>query len=408
MPTKRRRWAAVGRVSGGLWCHRAMKDELVRIGKRFASDIGRDDVAGMSAELAYRFLFAVFPFGIFVAALSAFVAGAVGIQDPTQQLMGAIRDNLPPDIANAIEPQIQQVIGTVRPSLLTLGAILALWAATAGTNALIKAMNRAFETEEHRPLVPRYALAIGLTLLASIGILVAFVTIVGASLLTGQVVQQLHLDQAVVNVIGLLRWPVVFVLVSIAASILYKLAPAVSIPFRWCLGAGALFAIAWVVATALFGLYVANFANYSNTYGALGGVIALMLWFYLSAFVLVAAAALMAAAMKETRPEQIGRHETAAAGQTRRAPSPVAAPRALVPPAAAASAATAANSTTAKPTRRQTGAAPRPMRAGHRPVRWPNPSPPEDWALAASVAGFGATLGVLIAALIEGPQRRLR
>src|SRR5262245_18011544 len=212
-----------------------MRDDLVRIGKRFVSDVQRDDVAGMSAELAYRFLFAIFPFVIFVAALTAFIAGAVGVQDPTGQIMGAVSDNLPPDVASAVEPQIRAVIGTTRPSLLTLGAILALWAATGGTNALMKAMNRAFEVQENRSLVPRYALAIGLTLLASIGLLVAFGTIVGASLLTSQVVQQLGLDQSVVDTIGLARWPIVFVLVALAAAILYKLAPAVGLPFRWCL-----------------------------------------------------------------------------------------------------------------------------------------------------------------------------
>jgi len=370
-----------------------MRDELTRIGKRFASDIGRDDAAGMSAELAYRFLFAIFPFGIFVAALSAFVAGAVGIHDPTGQLMGGITDNLPPDVANAIRPQLEQVIGTVRPSLLTFGAILALWAATGGTNALIKAMNRAFEVEDHRPLVPRYALAIGLTLMASIGVLVAFVTIVGASLLTGQVVQTLRLDQSVVDVVGLARWPFVFALVALAAGILYKLAPAVSVPFRWCLAAGALFSLGWLAATAIFAFYIANFANYSNTYGALGGVIILMLWFYLTAFVLVASAALMAAALKESRPEQIRRHEAevgAVAAVPGRAPGPIAAPIAL-----AAAPETASTPAVAVERRR-------------RAIRWPKPSPPEDWALAASVTGFGAALGVLVAALIEGPQRRPR
>jgi len=370
-----------------------MRDELVRIGKRFIGDIGRDDVAGMSAELAYRFLFAIFPFGIFVAALSAFVAGAVGIQDPTGQLMRGISDNLPADVANSIRPQLEQVIGTVRPSLLTFGAILALWAATGGTNALIKAMNRAFEVEDHRPLVPRYALAIGLTLMASVGILVAFVTIVGASLLTSQVVQTLRLDQTVVDAVALARWPFVFALVALAAAILYRLAPAVSVPFRWCLAAGALFSLGWLAATALFAFYVANFANYSNTYGALGGVIILMLWFYLTAFVLVASAALMAAALKESRPEQIQRHEAETAQVAAvpgRAPGPIAVPVALAAaPDASPQGAPAA-------TRRR------------RVVRWPKPSPPQDWALAASVAGFGAALGVLVAGLIEGPQRRPR
>src|SRR3954462_9730355 len=173
------------------WSHDGMRDVALRVGKRFISDFQRDDVAGLAAELAYRFLFAIFPFGIFVAALTAFIAGAVGLAGPAGQIMGAVGDNLPPDIANGIRPQLEAVIGTSRPGLLTFGAVAALWAATGGMNALIKALNRAWEVEETRPLLPRYATAIGLTLLASVGIIGSFVTIVGASLLTPERVAHL-------------------------------------------------------------------------------------------------------------------------------------------------------------------------------------------------------------------------
>src|SRR4051812_19216819 len=255
---------------------RVKRDQLKRVGKRFLGDVQRDDLAGLAAELAYRFLFAIFPFGIFVAALTAFIAGAIGIADPTSQILGSVGDNLPHDIAAGIRPQLEAVIGTTRPGLLTFGAVAALWAATGGMNALIKAMNRAYEVEETRPLLPRYATAIGLTLLASVGIIGSFVTIVGASLLTTELVAQLHLDQAVVDTASLLRWPLVFVLLSIAVAILYHWAPNFRAPWAWCLAGGAIFSIAWIVATGVFALYVANFANYANTYGALGGVIVLM------------------------------------------------------------------------------------------------------------------------------------
>src|SRR5438552_5415387 len=235
-----------------------MRDDLERIGKRFVGDVQRDDVAGLAAELAYRFLFAIFPFGIFVAALTAFVAGAIGFADPTSQIMGAIRDNLPADLAAGVRPQLEAVIGTSRPGLVTFGAVAALWAATGGTNALIKAMNRAWEVEETRPLLPRYGTAIGLTLLASVGIIVSFVTVVGASLLTGEVVARLRLDAATVERVGLARWPLVFVLLSDAVAILYHWAPNFRAPWRWCLVGGALFSVAWILATGLFALYVAN------------------------------------------------------------------------------------------------------------------------------------------------------
>ena len=290
-----------------------MRDDLQRIGKRFLADMKRDDVSGLAAELAYRFLFAVFPFGIFVAALTAFVAPAIGIEDPTAKIMGAIGDNLPAQIADGIRPQLEAVIGTTRPGLVTVGAIAALWAATGGTNALIKAMNRAYEVEETRSFLPKTALAVGLTLLASIGVLIAFVTIVGASLLTTQVATQLNLDPGTVAMVGLLRWPVVFVFLSLAVGVLYKLAPNFHASWRWSFAGGAIFALGWVVATGLFGLYVANFANYSNTYGALGGVIVLMLWFYLSSIILVGAAALVAATLKELQPATVAAGQQAAA-----------------------------------------------------------------------------------------------
>ena len=295
-----------------------MRDLAIRVGKRFLADVQRDDIAGLAAELAYRFLFAIFPFGIFVAALTAFVATAVGMTDPTGQILGAIGDNLPPDVAKAVKPQLEAVIGTARPGLLTVGALAALWAATGGTNALIKAMNRAYEVEETRPLIPRYALAIGLTLLASLGLIVAFVSIVGASLLTSEVVQQLRLDPALVGLITLLRWPVVFAMLAAAVGVLYKLAPNIDLPWRWSLIGGAIFAVGWLVATALFALYVANFANYANTYGALGGVIVLLLWFYLSGVILVGAAALVATILKETQPETYSVSARAAVEDARR------------------------------------------------------------------------------------------
>jgi membrane protein len=378
-----------------------MRDQLLRIGKRFVAELGRDDEAGLAAELAYRFLFAIFPFGIFVAALTAFIANAIGFADPTGRIMGAVGDNLPPDVAAAIRPQLETVLGQTRPGLLTIGALAALWAATGGMQALKKALNRAWEVEETRGLIPKYALSIGLTLLGSVGLIGAFVTIVGASLLTEEVIAQLGLDRTAIDLAALLRWPLVFVLLSAAVGILYRLAPNFRAPWRWCFAGGALFSVVWILATWLFSLYLANFANYANTYGALGGVIALMLWFYLSAFILCAAAALIAAALKELQPTRVAAarvqagspavptgdrdrsgHATPSPAGTP-SPSPIP-PRAVAPPERRAR--------PALPTRR-------------RPVPTYRMSGPEDWALAGVVTVVGASIGAGLA-LALGASRR--
>jgi membrane protein len=393
-----------------------MRDQLQRIGKRFIGDVQRDDAAGLAAELAYRFLFAVFPFGIFVAALTAFVANGVGLADPTSQIMGAVGDNLPAQIASGVRPQLEAVIGTTRPSLLTFGAIAALWAATGGMNALIKAMNRAWEVEETRPLLPRYGTAIGLTLLGSVGVIASFVTIVGASLLTTQLTTALRLDQALVDAVNLLRWPLVFVLLSCAVAILYHWAPNFRAPWRWCLAGGSLFSIAWILATGLFALYVANFGNYANTYGALGGVIVLMLWFYLSALILVAAAALMAATLKELHPTAVGQGRVergVASGGVTTEPGPAserarsgqgggrARPEPNLEPAAAPA---MAASSARKPSPAAGVALPPARRAARRAYRM---SGPEDWAFAGIVTAIGATLGAVVSWLL-GTQRTQR
>ena len=113
--------------------------------KQVVQQVMEDEVPDLAAGLSYRFLFAVFPFGIFLAALAAFVAQATGLGDPTQQILSAIDDNLPPDVAAQIAPQLESVLGQTRPALLSIGALLALWAATGGVSSLMSAMNTRYD-----------------------------------------------------------------------------------------------------------------------------------------------------------------------------------------------------------------------------------------------------------------------
>ena len=118
--------------------------------KRVAEATMKDEVPDLAAGLAYRFLFAVFPFAIFLAALAGTAAQLAGLQDPSGQIVGSLFDNLPPDIAAQVRPQIDAILGNSRPGLISIGAVLALWAAMGGIGAVMKAMNRAYEVEETR------------------------------------------------------------------------------------------------------------------------------------------------------------------------------------------------------------------------------------------------------------------
>lgn len=295
---------------------------LVRLAHTRAADFGKrllqrsidDEVFDRAAGLAYRFLFALFPFAIFLAALAAYVAGWLGLGDPTNDIMGAVGDNLPPDIAAQITPQLQAVLGQTRPGLLTIGALAALWAAAGGIGALQASLNAAYDVPETRSFFVKNGVAVGLTLLGSAGILVAFVTIVGGSLLTQQAVRLLDIAPGTWETISLVRWPVMLVIVAIAVADLLRFAPNVAVPFRWPLVGGFVLAIGWVIATAVFAVYVANFANYSNTYGALGGVVVLMLWFYLTAVLLLLAAEVTALLAKDHAADWIDARQQKLAG----------------------------------------------------------------------------------------------
>lgn len=279
--------------------------------RRLVGQVIDDEVPELAAALAYRFLFAVFPFAIFLAALAAFIAGWLGLGDPTGAIVSGLGDNLPPDIAKQLTPQLEQILGQTRPALLSIGAVTALWAAQGGIASLIKAMNTAYDIEERRGFLAKTGVALGLTVVGSVGILVAFVTLVGGSVLTQQAVAALGIAPGTWTAISLLRYPVVLVLVGVAVAILFHFGPDVRVSFKWTVTGGMVFAIAWVVVTVLFGLYVANFANYANTYGALGGVIVLMLWFYLTALLLLVSAEVVAMLAAEREPERLERRRSA-------------------------------------------------------------------------------------------------
>jgi membrane protein len=281
------------------------RDATMGIGRRLVDGIREHDVSGLAAEIAYRFLFAVFPFGLFVAALSGVAAGVLRIDDPSGKIIAGLGDNLPPSIAEAIQPELERLFASASNTVLWFGALAALWAATGGTNALVKGIHRAYGVPEQRPFLLRYAVAVGLTLLAAAGVIASFVTIVGGALITQELAEQFGLQAQAFTVLQLLRWPAVFVALTLAVAILYRYAPSIVIPWRWILIGAAAFTLGWLAATVALGWYAGNVADYGATYGSLGAVIVLMLWFYITSALLLVGAELTAALARERTPDQI-------------------------------------------------------------------------------------------------------
>ena len=261
--------------------------------RRYVKAVFDDDVPGLAAELAYRFMFATFPFAIFVVALSGLMASWLGIADPGSQIIGAIGNSLPSDLIGPVKAQLELALADTQPQLLSLGAVVTLYAATGGIDTLMKAMNRAYGVTETRPLLMRIGLAALLTFLGGVAVVFSFVAVVGGTLVTQRLIDTVGLGQ-VWPVLSLLRWPIAFAVLVAAVAALLRYAPNFRTPWRTAALAAAAFAVVWLAVTYGFGLYVSRFASFGATYGALASVIVLMLWFYLTAFVVLGAAELAA------------------------------------------------------------------------------------------------------------------
>ncbi len=277
-----------------------MRAEIVAAVRRYVQRCLDDDLTGLAAELAFRFLLSLFPFGIFLATLGAVVGGQTG--NPTEPLAQSILGAFPAGLTGPIEAQLQAIVARPKPDLLSIGAIVAIYAAAGGLNALMDAMNRAYEVRETRPFLARVGVAVLLTVLAGTGVVVAFIALVAGTSLIEHAAARLGLGAVASAVLVLLRWPVMFAVLAAAAAIVFRLAPNVRTPWRWTFAGGVVFAAGWLAMTAVFALYVSR-SSYASTYGPLAGMIVVMLWFYLTAMVLVAAAELVALLAVEREPE---------------------------------------------------------------------------------------------------------
>lgn len=246
-----------------------------------------DDVLGISAELSYRWLLAIFPLAIVIATMSGFVASTLSIQDPTDQLINASDDVLPPDAAAVIRPQLERIFENQDGALLSLGLLLTIYAASSGMRAIIKGLNRAYDVEESRPFWQQILVALALTLLLGTATIVSFVVLVAGQTVATDVAGTIGLQEAAYWLVELAPFPIAILALSVAAGFIYWVAPARHLRVRWVVPGVIVFVPGWILATVLFSLYVANFGSYSDTYGALGGVIILLIWFYITAVILL-------------------------------------------------------------------------------------------------------------------------
>ena len=265
--------------------------KLFDVSKQLWRRAGKNDAAGLAGEIAFRSFLELFPVFIFLAGLGGILQTVLHIQNPAHQMLDMLEQSLPQGAADPIRAQLEAVLGSQQSNFLGLPILGVLWLAAGSGATLLKAMNRIYGIEESRPMWERYLVGLWLTVLGG-SVLVLAVGIMTVGQLLGQ---QAGGDDAPAwfwALAGYLRWPILVVILMVEAGVVYRVAPDALPPWRFVTPGAALFVGGWLAASGLFGVYVDKSGGYAATYGVLGGVIVLMLWLQLTAYVLLLGAEL--------------------------------------------------------------------------------------------------------------------
>jgi membrane protein len=249
--------------------------------KRTLAEFSDDQCTDLAAGLTYYAVLSIFPAAIAVVSL----LGVIGQGSTTiNAVLNVVRQAGASGVADAVRPALQHIAQSRSAGLgLVIGIAAALWSASGYVGAFGRAMNRIYEIGEGRPFWKLRPVQILVTLVAVVLTALIAISLVVTGPLARAIGDQVGLGGTAVTVFSIVKWPVIVAVVVVVIALLYYATPNVRQPkFRW-MSVGALVAlVVWVVASALFGLYAANFGSYDKTYGSLAGVIVFLLWLWLT------------------------------------------------------------------------------------------------------------------------------
>ena len=257
---------------------------------RAYQQIAEDRLLAVAAGVAFYALLAVFPALTALVSLYGLFAKATTIGDHLSFIAGVLPSGGYDIIATEITRIAEKSDGKLSLTFL-FGLGIALWSANAGMKALIDALNIIYEENEKRSFVRLNLLSLGLTF----GTIVFLLLAVGAVVVFPLAMNWLGYASLTERVVALLRWPALLVVVILGLGVLYRVGPSRrDAKWRWLTPGSVFAAFAWLAGSALFSWYLANFADYSATYGALGAAIGLLMWLWLTAIAVLVGAELNA------------------------------------------------------------------------------------------------------------------
>ena len=252
--------------------------------------LGHDNVSIVAAGVAFYGMLAVFP------AITSFVSIYGLMADPAdvQAQFASLKGVIPDEAWKLMNDQLTAVASSSQKGLglgAAIGLLIALWSGGAGIRAIMTALNIAYHEEEKRSFISFYGTAVLFTL----GIVVVGMFSLGVIVVVPVALSLIKLGAITEALIKIAPWLVLAVMITAALGALYRYGASRRAPkTRWVSAGAVLATLLWMLSSILFSFYVANFANYNQTYGSLGAVVILLMWFWISAYIVLLGAELNA------------------------------------------------------------------------------------------------------------------
>ncbi|MEV4165349.1 YihY/virulence factor BrkB family protein [Nonomuraea dietziae] len=248
--------------------------------KRTFKEFQGDHLTDWAAALTYYATLSIFP--ALLAVVS--VLGLFG-QSTTQSLIDNLGAMAPGPARQTLNTVLQALQGNQRAAGIAaiMGIAVALWSASGYVGGFMRAANIVYEMPEGRPIWKTLPLRLAITTVLVILTAIGSVAVVFTGGLADQVGKVLGIGETALVIWGIVKWPILVIMVALVLALLYWAAPNVEHPgFRWLTPGSMLAVVVWIIASAAFGFYVANFGSYSKTYAALAGVIVFLIWLWIS------------------------------------------------------------------------------------------------------------------------------
>ncbi len=248
--------------------------------KRTVREFKADNLTDLAAALTYYGVLAIFPMLIVIVS----VLGLIGTSatQPLLQNLGAVAPGEAKTIFQHAITNIQSHQGTAGV-LFIVGLVVALWSASGYVAAFMRASNVVWDVPEGRPIYKTIPIRLAVTLITVILLTLSALAVVLTGSLAGKVGNLVGVGSTAVQIWDIAKWPVMLLIISGILAILYYAAPNVRQPgFAWVSPGSVLAVVLWIIVSALFALYVANFSSYNKTYGALASVVVFLIWLWLT------------------------------------------------------------------------------------------------------------------------------